>query len=212
MSWLLAIVKAGFQWFAALIVATGIVFLMLAWLFGQSGDEVRVLYLDGQRICEGGYDFRSPACRHVFAEERRRRMRDIQWGVVNKNTGLLVRYDGWYIERSEIEKDLENNTIPADVPHFDRDDFWLMAALEDYEEWGEVDWERVHCRAEVLSSDNPTQRCQDLYHGRVLSLLEIERNERIETRRTWVKWIGAIFLALVLLGIVDAVRTGRLPE
>ena len=75
-------------------------------------NELKVLYLydprtdTGQRICEGGYDFRVPKCVYVMRDEWARKKHRMKWAVMDKNTNEFIRYDGWYVEPTEIDEDL----------------------------------------------------------------------------------------------------------
>ncbi len=89
-------------------------------------NELKVLYLydprtdTGQRICEGGYDFRVPKCVYVFRDDWARKKGRMKWAVMDRNTNEFIRYDGWYVERTEIDEDLLKMANVIGSPHGDK--------------------------------------------------------------------------------------------
>ena len=208
MSWITGIVSAFVKW---MLIFSGVAILLLVLVSGDflpGGDTVRVLYLNGQRVCDSGYDYKTPRCRFVFADEWSSQKWDTRWAILEQETGKFIRYDGWYVKRSEIELDMEAGYSEI------IDNLYLEAALREYETWDEVDWEQAFCYAEVIGTFEPTEHCEDLYHGRKLSRMQIEHNESIYLFRAVLKWVGIGVASLILFGyaatIVEWLRRRQL--
>ncbi len=68
---------------------------------------VKVPYHMGTRICQGGYDFRTPRCKYMLLDEQRAKRHEIKLGIVNDDTKQFLGYAGWLVPRNEIEQVLD---------------------------------------------------------------------------------------------------------
>ena len=65
---------------------------------GFLDQEVRVLYLEGERVCETGYDFKRPRCRYVSPREWDSVRHRMYWAVLEQDTGRYLRTEELFIE------------------------------------------------------------------------------------------------------------------
>ena len=205
MDWITGAFQSFFKW---LIILGGIALIpvvLVATDILPGGDTVKVLYLDGQRVCDSGYDYKTPRCRFVYQHEWAGHKWDMRWALLDKDTGDFIRYDGWFVARSEIDAAMEAgySDIIANP--------YLESALREYGTWAAVDWEQALCYAEVVGTFEPTEHCENLYHGRELSYRQMDHNARIENRQTFAKILGIIvvFLSLLMYSVIMGERVVR---
>ena len=134
-------------------------FTFVALLFvvpqAYKSDTVTVPYLDGQRVCQGGYDFRIPRCVYVLSHEWDSKKHQMRRGVLDAETNEFLHYDGWYIRRNEIKEDVIR-MMSADVEQSSTGyvshhylHTWVGAVLE-YQSWDAVNWDIVNSGIQEL--------------------------------------------------------------
>ena len=139
-------------------------------------------------------------CAHHSEEELSARMYDIKWALVDRSVGRFVRYDGWYKERTEIEHDLENNTLPDDIPDLSSYPEWEVSfALGEYERWSDVDWQLVEC--DLIHPASRPDICYDYGFGKVLTEKQQDDARKAERKRLFLN-VGAALLLLIGLPAV----------
>ena len=127
-------------------------FITLLFVVPQAykSDTVTVPYLDGKRVCQGGYDFRRPQCVYVLSHEWDSKKRQMKWGVLDAETNEFLHYDGWYIERGEIEQELSefwlavSNQVSASEIDIHPMLYNWIARISEYNNWDDVNWEKVN--------------------------------------------------------------------
>ena len=139
----------GTFFWAVVSLATFIALLFVAPQAFKS-DTVTVPYLDGKRVCQGGYDFRRPQCVYVLNDEWDSKKRQMKWGVLDAETNEFLHYDGWYIERGEIEEELselrlaEAKKVIATGTNSSPLFYSWIGGVSKYSKWEDVNWERVN--------------------------------------------------------------------